>query len=146
MNKNWKKIYSWKKNIFLTENAIYINLALYPRRLSYRRSSKENIQHFKTWNFFLFFYFRGSFLPSWIRIQPTKINADPCRSGSETLKLSYILISKGYDLLQIFCYSRNFRKHVHWIWYFTWASFRQVLSLARKQQSATRGYSNDYLP
>ncbi len=29
--------------------------------------SKENIQHFKTWIFF--FYFWGSFLPSWIRIR-----------------------------------------------------------------------------
>jgi hypothetical protein len=42
-----------------------------------------------------FFYFCGSFLPSWIRIRirnlnadpdpATQINADPCGSGSETL-------------------------------------------------------------
>ncbi len=41
-------------------------------RPSYRRSlqpSKENIQHFKTWKFFTFFCFCGSFLPSWIRIR-----------------------------------------------------------------------------
>ncbi len=41
-------------------------------RTSYRRSlqpSKENIQHFKTWKFFAFFYICGSFLSSWIRIR-----------------------------------------------------------------------------
>jgi hypothetical protein len=40
-----------------------------------------------------FFYFCGSFLPSWIRIRnlnadpdpATQINADPCGSGSKTL-------------------------------------------------------------
>jgi hypothetical protein len=46
-----------------------------------------------------FFYFCGSFLPSWIRIrnlnadpdpdQATQINADPCGSGSETLLPTY---------------------------------------------------------
>ncbi len=43
---------------------------------SYRRSlqpSKANIQHFKTWNFLIFVYFCGSFLPSRIRIP----NTDP---------------------------------------------------------------------
>ncbi len=57
--------------------------------------SKENIQHFKTWKFFTYFYFCGSFLPSWNRIRilnadpdpdpATQINADPCGSGSTTL-------------------------------------------------------------
>ncbi len=68
---------------------------------------KENIQHFKTWKFFTFFYICWSFLPSWIRIQiriqnmdpdpdpATQINADLCESGSTTL-----------ILLKIFC----------WIW------------------------------
>jgi hypothetical protein len=48
----------------------------------------------------LFFYFCGSFLPSWIRIRirnlsadpdpdlATQINADPCESGSETLHMT----------------------------------------------------------
>jgi hypothetical protein len=45
-----------------------------------------------------FFYFCGSFLPSWIRIRirnlnadpdpATQINADPCGSGSETLNVA----------------------------------------------------------
>ncbi len=38
---------------------------------------KENIQHFKTWKFCTFFYFCGSFLPSWIRIRTHNLNADP---------------------------------------------------------------------
>ncbi len=42
--------------------------------------NQKNIGYIKSWNFFPFFYFCGSilwFLPSWIRIQPTRINADP---------------------------------------------------------------------
>jgi hypothetical protein len=35
--------------------------------------------------FLTFFYFSGSYLTSWIRIQPTKTNADPCGTGSTTL-------------------------------------------------------------
>ncbi len=56
--------------------AIYLSLGLHKGRTSYRRSiqlSKENIQHFKTWKFFTFFYICGSFLPSWIRIQQLKL-------------------------------------------------------------------------
>ncbi len=85
-----KKIESWKKKKL--SNAIYLSPILYEVRPSYRRSlqlSKENIQQFKTWNFFTFFFFCGSFLPSWIRIRiwnadpdpATQINADPCGSG-----------------------------------------------------------------
>jgi len=49
------------------------------------KESKENIQRFKTWNSLIFFYFCGSFLPSWIRIQIpnpdplTWLNPDPIR-------------------------------------------------------------------
>jgi hypothetical protein len=76
--------HSWEKNFF-DKKLQFLSLGLYKGRLSYRRSlqpSKENIQRFKTWNFFTFFYFCGSFLPSWIRIwiqQLTliRINADP---------------------------------------------------------------------
>jgi hypothetical protein len=39
--------------------------------------------------FFTFLYFCGSYLPSWI--QPTKINADLCGSGSKTLILMELL-------------------------------------------------------
>ncbi len=63
-----------KLNIFWSKIAIYLSLGLHKGRPSYRRSlqpSKEKIQHFKTWNFSLFFFnFRGSFCsPSWIRIR-----------------------------------------------------------------------------
>ncbi len=51
---------------------------------SYRRSlqlSKEAIHHFKHEFFQIFFYFCGSFLPSWIRIPnpdpQTRLNPDP---------------------------------------------------------------------
>ncbi len=64
--------YSWKKlSFFIKKIAIYLSLGLHKGRPSYRESlqpSKENIQHFKTWNFSTFFYFCGSILPSWIRI------------------------------------------------------------------------------
>jgi hypothetical protein len=47
---------------------------------------KRTSSKIKTWNFLTLFYFRGSFLPSWIRIQPTKVNADPkpCISAEST--------------------------------------------------------------
>jgi hypothetical protein len=101
-----KKITAEKKiNFFLDQKKIiYLSQGLHKGRPSYRRSlqpSKENIQHFKAWKFWTFFYFCGSFLPSWIRIRirnlnadpdpdpATQINADPCGSGygsgSETL-------------------------------------------------------------
>jgi hypothetical protein len=62
-----KKIYSWKFNFYFLDRKLQFTYS--PR---YRRSlqpSKENIQHFKTRKFCTFFYFCGSFLPSWIRIQ-----------------------------------------------------------------------------
>ncbi len=50
--------------LFWTKIAIYLSLGLHKERPSYRRSlqlSKENIQHFKKWKCFSFFYFCGSF-------------------------------------------------------------------------------------
>jgi hypothetical protein len=92
MTKNWEKFIT--VFFFLIKIAIYLSLGLHKGRLSYKRSlqpSKENIQHFKKRNCFPFFYICGTFLPSWIRIrlQLTKINADPCWSGygSEILVL-----------------------------------------------------------
>ncbi len=68
-----EKTYSWKFfGYFLIKNCYNLSLGLHKGRQNYRRSlqlSKENTQHFKTWNFFTFFYFYGSFLPSWIRIR-----------------------------------------------------------------------------
>ena len=57
-----KKITDGKKFIF----TIYLSLGIHKGRLSYKRSlklSKENIQHFKTWNFLILFYFCGPFCP-----------------------------------------------------------------------------------
>ncbi len=47
---------------------------------SYRKSlkpSKENIQPSYRWNLLTVFYFSGSFLPSWIRIQIANQEPDP---------------------------------------------------------------------
>ncbi len=85
--------YNWKRSIFLWETTeIYLYLGLHKGSPSYRRSlqpSKENIQHFKTWNFSTFFYYYGLFLPSWIhiriRIQSAKLIADTYGSGTSTL-------------------------------------------------------------
>ncbi len=47
-DQKFEKIYSWSKT------TIYLSLGLHKGRPSYKRSlqlSKENIQHFKTWNF-----------------------------------------------------------------------------------------------
>jgi hypothetical protein len=82
--KKLKKFTAEKNNIFFWSKFakiyIYMYLGFHKGRPSYRRSlqsSKEKFQHFKTWNFFPFFYFWRSFLPFWIRIririQPTKI-------------------------------------------------------------------------
>ncbi len=77
----FKKITAEKK-YFFHQSAIYLSLGLSKERPSYRRSiqtSKENIQHFKTWNYLIFFYFctvvyfcppgSGSGFWIWIRIR-----------------------------------------------------------------------------
>ncbi len=77
MTKNWRrKITAGKKIKFFLK--IYLSLGLHKERPSYRRSlqlSKEVIQDFKTWTLKKFFFFCGSFLPSWIRIRIP--NPDP---------------------------------------------------------------------
>ncbi len=55
-DQKFKKIYSW--NFFSSKTTIYLSLGLHEGRPSYKRRlqlSKENIQHFKTWNFLFFF-------------------------------------------------------------------------------------------
>jgi hypothetical protein len=80
----WPKIY--KKVYFLiikNRNLLIPRSPLRTPKLQEKPSaSKENIQHFKTWNFLTFFYFSGSFFPSWIRIRIQqlklmRIHADP---------------------------------------------------------------------
>ncbi len=59
---NWKKKYFF----FLSKISIYLSLGLHKRRPSYKKSlqpSKDNIQHFLTWNFLTFFYFVDHFCP-----------------------------------------------------------------------------------
>ncbi len=56
-----EKIHRWKDfyYLFLLKVAIYLSLGLHKERPSIRGSlqpSKENIQHFKTWNFFTFLF------------------------------------------------------------------------------------------
>ncbi len=76
-----KKLLLKKKlNFFGSKTTIYLSLGLHKGRPSHRKSlqpSKENIQYLKTWKFWTFFYFCGSFLPSWIRIRIRNMNADP---------------------------------------------------------------------
>ncbi len=59
-------------HFFSSKTPIYLSIGLHKERPSYRRSlqnAKESIQHVRTWNFLIFFYFCGSFLSSWIRIR-----------------------------------------------------------------------------
>ncbi len=67
-----KKIAAVKLIFYGSKISVYLSLGLHEGRTSYRRSlqpSKENIQHFKTWMFFIIFYICVSHLPSWIRIR-----------------------------------------------------------------------------
>ncbi len=60
--KTGKKYTAEKK--FSSKTTIYLSLCLHKGRSSYKKSlqpSKENIQHFKTWNFLMYSFFRGSF-------------------------------------------------------------------------------------
>ncbi len=115
--------------------------SLHKGRPSYRRSlqySKKNIQYLKTWKFWPFFNFCGSFLPSWIRIRirnlkadpdpATQINADPCGSGygsgSETLTVPYRTVNFNFGpaltVMLIRIRRRTTRKvlrnRIHWVW------------------------------
>ncbi len=83
MTKNLKKNYCWK--IFLiffgSKTTFYLSLGHQKERPSWRRSlqlSKEAIQHFKTWHFWIFSTFVGHFCP------PGSVSGstDPIESGS----------------------------------------------------------------
>ncbi len=73
---NWKTIKILNLFIFFwSKIANYLCLSLHKGRPSQRRSlhpTRENIQHFETWNFSTsFFLFLWVILPSWIRIWNT---------------------------------------------------------------------------
>ncbi len=87
LTKNLKNL-QLKKTIFF-----YLSLGLHKGRPSYRRSiqpSKENIQHFKTWNFFTFFYLSGSGSGFRIRIRWPDWILFQSGSGSGSKTILYI--------------------------------------------------------
>jgi hypothetical protein len=77
MTKIFKKFHLGKLASFWSKIAIYLSLSLHKGRPSYRTFKRENpaLPNMKFLHFFLFFW--GNFCPTGIRIQPTKINADP---------------------------------------------------------------------
>ncbi len=97
MTKNWKKctaeeffLYVFNKKI-----AIYLSLGFHKGRPSYRRSlqrSNENIQHFKTWNFWNFLFF-ALLDPdpdplTWLNPDPIR-NTDGCSATIARSRLPY---------------------------------------------------------
>ncbi len=75
MTQNWE-IYSWKNILFVDQKLQFI-IPRPPWRTSKVQPSKHNIQRFKTWNFFTFFYICGSIL-SFVDSDPGDRN--PCGS------------------------------------------------------------------
>ncbi len=125
MTKYWKKITAEKKfNFFGSKTTINLSLGLHKEPPSYRRSlqlsTKEAIQHFKTWTLNKFSHFFGSFLPSWIRIgiripntdlypDPlTRLNPDPIRIRIRIRIRNPAMIcclwSVTSDMLLLMCY------------------------------------------
>ncbi len=87
-------------NFFLSKIAIYLSLGLHKGRSCYRRSlALKNLN---------FLHFCESFGPPGsesgsvfamrIRILPTKMNADPCGSGSATLPTGYLKVSSYWQV------------------------------------------------
>ncbi len=74
----------WWSNI---ENLELKKPGLYKGRTSYREALKKNIQHFKTWKFFTFFYICRSFLPSWIRIRIQQLKSMRIRIHNPELNI-----------------------------------------------------------
>ncbi len=94
-----KKFRAKKNLIFFT--TVYLSLGFQKGRPSYRRSlypSKENIQHFKTWIFFIFFSsIVGHFCPPGSGSDPDSESrsSDHIESGSETVGVSSSLSAGG---------------------------------------------------
>ena len=74
---NILKFHSWN----FSENNFNLFIPRPPWRTSKLQEKPSALKReppaLQTYNYLLFFYFCGSFLPSCIRIQPTKINAEP---------------------------------------------------------------------
>ncbi len=82
--------------LFWSKTAIYLSLGLHKVCPSYRRSlqlSKEAIQWSNTSKHELlpiFFYFCGSFLPSWVRIRIPNTNPDPqTRLNTDPIRIRF---------------------------------------------------------
>ncbi len=98
-----------KIKLFLRiKNYFYLSQGLYKGRSSYRRSlqpSKENIQHFKTWNFLNFF------LLLWVIFCPPGsgngstdlIEPDPNTARIPVLRMAYRSIFPCWDRLEFRC-------------------------------------------
>jgi hypothetical protein len=84
-------IFQLKKKLFLIlkKIAVSFSLGLHERRPSYRRSlqsSKEEIQHFKTWNFPHFFLLLWIIIFDLLDLDPAdQAKADQCGTASTTL-------------------------------------------------------------
>ncbi len=82
MTKNWRKKFTAEKKIifFSSKTIIYLSLGLHKGRPGYKKKpsalKRENsaLQNMKFLNFF---YFCGSFFPSWIRIGIPNTDPDP---------------------------------------------------------------------
>ncbi len=78
-DQKFTKIYSWKNQFFFVQKLQFT----YPETFIKDVQATGEPFSLKRWHpalqnkkFLNFFHFFGSLLPSWIRIQPTKINAD----------------------------------------------------------------------
>ncbi len=104
-----KKINSLKKfHIILIKLAIYLSLGLHKWRASNRRSlqpSKENMQHFKTWNFFTFSFLCILFALS--DPDPDPADQNQCGSGSATLIYPVLLFSLYRNARQLRCDTKS---------------------------------------
>ncbi len=98
-----EKIFFWSKT------TIYLFPGLHKGRQSFRRSlqlSKENIQHLKTWNLFIFFSFCGSFLPSWIWIRIHWL---------DWIRIRNIVRKEKFNLLAMLLETETFYSTVHFL-------------------------------
>ncbi len=110
MTKNCKKFPVEIKFIFWSNIAIYLSLGLQKERPSHGRSRHPSKENMKTW---IFFYCR-SFWPSWIRIQPTKMNADsdPQHWFFVWMNLQKPSVVNFYSCLTVGCVRKSFRPRI----------------------------------
>ncbi len=104
-----EKNYNWKKfNFFGSKTTIYLSLGLHkPSKLQKKPSAfKREDPALQTWNFLIFFYFCGSFLPSWIRARIRIPNTDPgphqlTRLNPETIRIRICNLDENGKVLKL---------------------------------------------